>query len=393
MSMPPGGAPIDAAGLNYQGSEFLFRTDKGIETSRGFDALYNYPVLLKVSYAALKQIDVDFRENDDRQSIDINAVTLDGKAFPLFSLNSNLFGRLHSYMGMQDKEVTLEAGTFIYDPKDNSLNSSIKDQPLAISERTFSGLFAEKKERLDEKAVIKHFNAELLSGDVFANKTHQFTCEFFAEHAELLILSMDYEAASGWKLRIGQKIGPQTPKDAELKTQWMKTISPCVDTRYICPITKKMLVQPVWVKGSCVSYELDALKQWQLEGRGVPPNPKDIIDEMLERAQKLRQAIDNELAAQQEMQPGQLISNELLEQIERLEYWAERQEFVEKFADIAHFGKNERAEFILERIEKKLTGIKERTQYSVVPCPLEISPNLVVQQIINGFRLTHTVLE
>jgi hypothetical protein len=384
MSMPV----AKASGLGYPGSDSLLRTEKGIETTSGFLGLLNYPVIVKVAYAALRQIDSDFRKHDNHYEIKINAVTCDQESCLLFTLNSNFFRRLQDYMGTQAREVTLEAGTFVYHPEKNSFCTYVKDESLAhvgLNERSFGdvGFLTDYKASNSEKKTIKQFSAELLVFGQAADETHQFACEFFA--AELLMLSIDY--ANGWKLKIGQKSGILPAE--ECKQQLMQTISPLADRNYLCPITKKVMTDPIYnTKQPLIRYEWKAIKQWLADKKGKPPVHKNLVEEMLQRAYQLIQTMHHEIAEQEE-QPGQPLSHNLLEQIDRLEYWTGP---VIKNLDVSkQMDHEERAKLVLEKIAEKLLALKS-AESTIVPSKYSLEPDSMMQQVCEIFARTHTVL-
>ncbi len=197
-----------ATGLGYPGSENLVRTVEGICSASfqpsQFLTLCNYSTLVKVTRAAMEKIHRDFKSHSDCQRINISAVSSSGQSTSLFVINTNFFRRILNTKS-EEPELTLEVGTFYFDPIDRLIVPYSGEGPLADAlgfERSFK--FFEERTLLQD---VKEFKAELLSGYLFTNSTHLFASEYFENFPEVLALSMDVSKTGEWILNLQQKVG------------------------------------------------------------------------------------------------------------------------------------------------------------------------------------------
>jgi hypothetical protein len=345
----------------------------------------NYPALLRVTKAAIEKLDCAFRESSDRQTITVKAVSSDGETHPLFSINTNLFGRVQDRRNSSKPEHTFEAGTFVYAPKDDSFATYLEDLKTGRvdgigCERSFSS-----NEKVPMVKEVQGFTAELLSGFVCARSTCQFACEYFDRFPEMLILSMDVDNEGKWKLLLQQKKGAPNPEDAALFQERMKTVSQKTLASHItCPITGKLLKEPVRIQGKgggC--YESEALKEWASR-RSLEPLPvhKSQFDKLLKRAQKLTSKLE---------EGGQEFTPALQEECRRLESSVQSSLFLTGWDIPANLSGRERGLWIAEFAQKHqllnqpreplFINTEEAEQAEICPA---------TRSITRLFRATHT---
>lgn len=368
--------------LGYAGSEHLYRSEEGIQSNSTdqshliFDLL-NYPVLLKVTRAAMEKIDRDFRENSLRQSIDIKAVALNGEILSSFTITTNVFGRIQSKIGTQKPDITLEVGSVIYGKK---INNSLGNGAL---DRIFS--FA-RPSREKPSDVIKEFKATLLSGTFFSEQTHDFACEYFEEFPELLVLSMDFE--EGWKLKLMQKVGGNLPKSkkSEQMQQWMQTVSVNPGGKdFTCPITHQLFKDSVFIPKNGQSYERKALVEWVKGNKGPLPVHKVKLDKLFERASFLKEAIAD---------LG--LTSVLEEKISSLESLALHTQLLQSKNIPENLNSKQHAQWLLDFIVNH--SIFQNSNH-IVPCILEeedlmnLWTNPLTQELAEVIRKTHKIVD
>ncbi len=377
------------AGLGYPGSQNLVRMPDGIHLTSFLDSRFrplgNYPALVKITRTAIEKMDRDFR-NFETPSINIYAISNNGISSLMFGINSLFFSRVHEKLESDEPELTFEVGSFVFDPIQNSLSSY-----GGKTERSFHG----SVETNPYLRNVKEFRAKLLSTVEYSpifntiRSTHHFASEYFENFPELLVLSMDVAKDGQWKLELQQKIGRplSNEKREQLFDEKIKTVSRAtLSNKILCPITRKVLEDPILLSSTWQSYERKALNHWAILKIGEPvPVYKNPYDRIFEKAYELSIKLEN-----LEWTP------DLQREVDHLEYLSERANLVYSGIIPKEFCEQWRAIWIIEYLLNERSELFEHLTPPVFIQKNDLAranqhPMPQVQAVADVFRLTHTI--
>ncbi len=287
----------------------LFRTEEGIVSEEnGLIGLLNYPTTVQFSGRAIRKMDREYSENGNSSTIAIYANLKSGRKVPLFSIDSNFFGRVQRDRDTAKQSIDYDVALFGYEADEkafysrhqeaikavcttvNMLQGSVNYDDmmrmlLPMAERSFTDI-GNQEAQFERGDVVTSFGAKYLLGRFFASETHEFSLKFFKSDvfAEKVVLKIDVTDRGEWDLAICQR------ESSFLEKVEKEIEMPDVPAHFICPITQEIMKDPVvGLDGN--SYERRAITEW-LAKHTTSPISREPMGNTLIPNRQLKEAID-----------------------------------------------------------------------------------------------------